>query len=51
MQTIDVKPGFSTNILEALKQKVASMAELSKMCVICIDEMVIKEFISFFNFT
>ena len=46
MQTIDVKPGFNTNILEGLKQKVASMAEVSKMYVICIDEMVIKESLS-----
>ena len=47
MQTIDVKPGFNKNILEALKQKVASMAEVSKMCVICIGEMVINESLSY----
>lgn len=43
MQKIDVGPGFNASVLEALKQKVATLPKDSTLCAIVMDEMTIKE--------
>ena len=43
MHKIQIYPGFNEQILEALKMKTSSLSQSSKMVVIAMDEMYIKE--------
>ena len=47
MQTVQIFPGFSQHILDALQKKVASMPENSNLCAVVFDEMSIKEHVSY----
>lgn len=40
---IDVQPGFSTAVMEALEKKVRHMDPMDRYCSIVFDEMSIKE--------
>ena len=43
MKQVNVQVGFNEQILEALKNKVATLPPESKLCAFIMDEMVIKE--------
>ena len=47
MHKIQIYPGFNEQILEALKMKTSSLSQSSKMVVIAMDEMSIKEGLSY----
>lgn len=47
MRQVSIYPGFNAHILDALKLQVSSMAESSSLCAIVLDEMSIKENVSY----
>ncbi|GFN84221.1 transposable element p transposase [Plakobranchus ocellatus] len=47
MLSLDLKPGFSPSILQALKVKVKSMTPDEKLCTLVFDEMSIKEVVCY----
>ena len=47
LQKTNIYPGFSSNILNALKRKVTSMKAADRQCALIFDEMSIKQFLTY----